>query len=473
MMLLQEAVQALEASWQGENVRFTGVSTDSRTLKTGDLFVALSGERYNGFHFVQAAQDKGAVGAMVELGAGIDVQSATLPYVLVKDTREGLGQLAAYWRKRFSIPIIAVTGSNGKTTVKDMLAAILSCAVDDASNIEQCNPISLRILATEGNLNNDIGLPLMLLRLREAHQFAVLEMGMNHMGEIAYLTQLAVPDVAVITNAGLAHIQGLGSIEAVARAKGEIFSGLNINGTAVINADDQYAELWRGLVQQRKIIDFGLNDQTQHEPEIFAEYQMNTYGSELQLRLSGSVVDVHLQVPGVHNIRNALAAAAAAVAVNIDKEAIVAGLQKFKGVQGRLQKKMGRCGAVLIDDSYNANPESVRAALAVLSAAKGKKILILGDMGELGQASIDLHQTIGREAQRAKLDQLLTLGELSSYACEAFGKGAQHFNDVNELLSVADNLLRPDATILVKGSRFMRMERVITGLAASSQGNGK
>ncbi len=466
-MLLQEAAQALRAHRHGEDVWFTGVSTDSRTLNEGDLFVALSGERFDGSRFVQAAQDNGAVGAMVKSSAEVNILPTTLPCVVVDDTRKGLGRLAGYWRERFSIPFIAVTGSNGKTTVKEMLAAILRKAVDAANDTKQ-HITQRQLLVTEGNLNNDIGLPLMLLRLRETHQYAVLEMGMNHMGEIAYLSQLAVPDVAVITNAGLAHIQGLGSVEAVARAKGEIFSGLNMHGTAVINADDQYAQLWRGLAGQRRIIDFGLNAQNRRT-QISAEYQMDAFGSELKLRLPGGNVDTNLQVPGMHNVRNALAATAAAVAVDIDEKAIAAGLQSFEGVRGRLQRKAGRQGAVLIDDTYNANPDSVRAALSVLSAAKGKKILILGDMGELGQASIELHQAIGQEAQCAGLDQLLALGELSVYACKAFGKGAQHFTDTDELLNALENLLKPNMTILVKGSRFMRMERVVEGLAASNQ----
>lgn len=464
-MLLQEAAQALNARWRGENVLFTGVSTDSRTLKSGDLFVALSGERFEGSRFVRAAQNNGAVAAMVGLNADDDVLSTDISFLQVDDTRLKLGQLAAFWRGRFSMPVIAVTGSNGKTTVKDMLAAILCQSLGNADITGQSISANSRVLATEGNLNNDIGMPLMLLRMRDTHRYAVIEMGMNHMGEIAYLTQLAKPDVAVVTNAGLAHIQGLGTVEAVAQAKGEIFSGLAEHGTAIVNADDRYASLWHRFAGSRRIIDFGLGQQAK-QAQVFAEYQADGYDSSLQLHLPDGVVNVNLQVPGVHNIRNALAAAAAAVAVEIDGKTIAAGLENFRGVRGRLQRKKGLRHSVLIDDSYNANPESVRAALAVLTAAAGKRILVLGDMGELGESSVDLHRTIGEEARHAKLDKLLTLGELSQFASAAFGQGAEHFNSMDELLDVAESLLNEDVTVLVKGSRFMRMERVVDRLEA-------
>lgn len=460
-MLLQEAAHVLNARSQGENVLFTGVSTDSRTLKIGDLFVALSGERFEGYRFIHAAKNNGAVAAMVGMNADDEALSAGISFIQVNDTRKGLGQLAAFWRARFSMPLVAVTGSNGKTTVKDMLAAILCQAITGANGFE----VASSVLATEGNLNNDIGMPLMLLRMRDTHRYAVIEMGMNHMGEIAYLTELAKPDVAVVTNAGLAHIQGLGTVKAVARAKGEIFSGLDEQGIAVINADDPHASLWRMLAGGRRIINFGLGDQTRRV-QVSAEYQTGGTGSLLQLRLLDEVVDVSLKVPGVHNIRNALAAAAAAVAINIDGKAIAAGLGNFKGVRGRLQRKIGLHHAALIDDSYNANPESVRAALSVLAAEAGKKILVLGDMGELGKASIELHRMIGEEARRANLDRLLTLGELSKFASDAFGQGAEHFSDVDKLLDVAESLLAKDVTLLVKGSRLMRMERIIDRLEA-------
>ncbi len=465
MMLLQEAAHILNARWEGNNVLFTGVSTDSRTLLKGDLFVALSGERFEGCRFVRAAQSKGAVAAMVGSNVDDDVLSTDISLIHVNDTRTALGELAAHWRARYSMPLIAVTGSNGKTTVKDMLAAILRQATGEAEIAEDNSSTRSFVLATEGNLNNDIGMPLILLRLRDTHQYAVIEMGMNHMGEIAYLTRLAKPSVAVITNAGAAHIQGLGTIQAVAHAKGEILAGLDAQGVAVINVDDGYAPLWRELADKRQVIGFGLGEQDGHK-QVSAQYQTDICGSALQLHLPDGVIDVQLKVPGIHNVRNALAAAAAAVAVDIDRKTIALGLERFKGVRGRLQAKRGLNQALLIDDSYNANPESVRAALAVLAASKGRKILVLGDMGELGESSVELHRAIGEEARRTKLDGLLTLGELSKYTSEAFGQGAQHFSDIDGLLDAAEKLLGADVTLLVKGSRFMQMERVIKRLEA-------
>lgn len=457
-MRLQEAAEVLNARRQGDNVLFTGVSTDSRTVCPGELFVALTGENYDGHQFVRAAREQGAVAAMVEHDLNDAALSTDFPLVCVENTRSSLGQLSARWRQRFSMPLAAVTGSNGKTTVKEMLAAILRCAVEEgAVGPDDCPS---RVLATVGNLNNDIGVPLMLLRLREIHQYAVIEMGMNHAGEIAYLTRLAQPDVAVITNAGAAHIEGLGSVEAVARAKGEIFAGLSQQGAAVINADDDYASLWRTLIGKRRVIDFGFSAKAQ----VSAEFKSEPYGSTIQLKLPDGIQHVTLKVPGTHNIRNGLAAAAAAVALGVNSGAIVAGLERFKGVQGRLQIKQGRNRSVLIDDSYNANPESVKAALAVLAAAAGKKILILGDMGELGKTARDLHRTIGEEARLLKLDELMTVGELSRCASDAYGQGARHFNDMETLLDSLENRLDAGVTVLVKGSRFMHMERIVNRL---------
>jgi len=458
MMRLQEAAEVLSARRQGNDVMFAGVSTDSRTVHPGELFVALTGEKFDGHCFVHAAQEQGAVAAMVEHELDDADVSTDFPLVCVKNTRSSLGRLAAYWRQQFSMPLAAITGSNGKTTVKEMLASILSQAAGEGAAAAANQPS--RVLATAGNLNNEIGVPLMLLRLREIHQYAVIEMGMNHAGEIAYLSRLAQPDVAVITNAGAAHIEGLGSVEAVARAKGEIFAGLSQLGTAVINADDEYASLWRTLIGKRRSIEFGFNASAQ----VTAEFTNEAYGSLVRLKLPDGIQDVSLKVPGIHNIRNSLAAAAAGVALGVNGRTIAAGLEHFKGVKGRLQIKQGRNKSVLIDDSYNANPESVKAALAVLAAATGKKILVLGDMGELGETACDLHRTIGEEARLLKLDGLMTLGELSRCASDAYGQGARHFSDMEPLLDSLENRLDADVTILIKGSRFMHMERIVNRL---------
>ena len=453
MMTVQNAARALHGEWRGEDVCFTAVGTDSRTAGYGDLFVALIGEKFDGHDFIAEVKKKGAAAAMVCLESAVKSQKPEIPLILVKDTRLGLGQLAAHWRSYFSIPVVAVTGSNGKTTVKEMIASILRRAVDASGRMDGSD----KVLATEGNLNNDIGVPLMLLRLRKQHVYAVVEMGMNHAGEISYLTQLAKPGVAVITNAGAAHVEGLRSVQAVAYAKGEIFEGLDQHGIAVINADDPHAPLWRKLAGDRRVVDFGLDGGA----EVSARYHLDFFGCKMTLILPGGVEEIELQVPGEHNVRNALAAAAVAVAMGINTKAIASGLGEFRGVNGRMQKKCGLHGATLIDDSYNANPESVRAALDVLAKAPGKKILVLGDMGELGDSARGFHERIGEEARLAGIDRLFTLGQLSAYAAAQFGPGARHFKKIEELLAEVESLLAADVTLLIKGSRFMQMERVV------------
>ncbi len=449
MMRLTEAAQAIGAGISGTDVTFSSVSTDTRTLQHGALFVALRGARFDGHDFVRQALENGASAALVDSqfqpqAAGIADDAGLL---IVADTRLGLGQLAAAWRKRFDIPLIAVTGSNGKTTVKEMLAAILATAAGDAQ----------AVLATQGNLNNDIGMPLMLLRLRARHRFAVIEMGMNHLGEIDYLTHLATPTVALVNNAQTAHVGELGSVENIARAKGEIFAGLRPGGIAVINADDAFAPLWRELNAGRAVIDFGL----EHSAQVTGRYELLPASARLEIQLPQQTVQTHLQVPGLHNVRNALAASAAALAVHIEPQVIAQGLAAFKGVKGRLQSKVVLHGATLIDDSYNANPGSVRAAIEVLAQAPGEKILVLGDMGELGAEGAQLHAEIGRYAQEKGIDALFCLGDLSRHAAQAFGAGAQHFERIQELLADLENRLSPTTTVLVKGSRFMEMERVV------------
>ena len=450
MMMMQEAAQAIRANWHGEDVYFTGVSTDSRTVKQGDLFVALTGENFDGHDYIAGAIEKGAVAVMT----GYQKVTMEIPTIQVEDTRLGLGQLAAYWRGRFKMPLVAVTGSNGKTTVKEMIASILCVSVNETDGNEE---FSAQVLATKGNLNNEIGVPQMLFLLREQHRYAVIEMGMNHLGEIAYLTQMAKPTVAVVTNAGEAHIEGLGSIEQVARAKGEIFEGLDQQGVAIINADDTYASLWEELVNNRCVVEFGLNKNAQ----IHADYQLDGLQTKMTIHFPGSSEEVVLKIPGRHNVTNALAAASAAVGLGINTGTIAAGLAKFTGVKGRLQKKQGKNNALLIDDSYNANPASVRAALSVLADAIGKRYLVLGDMGELGESAADFHRKIGREARQAGLCGLLTLGKLSAYAAAEYGEGARHFESMQALLAEIENLLASDVTMLVKGSRFMQMEKVI------------
>ncbi len=462
MMMLSQAAQVLNGRMVGEDVHFAAVSSDSRKLAQGDLFVALRGEKFDGYEFVAKAAQGGAAAAMVNADSYKANPSVPVPgssVLVVADTRLALGQLAAYWRRQFDIPLIAITGSNGKTTVKEMLAYILCEAAGGPT----------AVLATKGNLNNDIGMPLTLLQLSSAHRYAVIEMGMNHMGEIDYLTRIAAPDVALINNASGAHLEGLGSVEAVAQAKGEIFAGLKPQGTAVINADDEHAPLWRELAGVNQLLEFGLNPQA----DVCGTWHPNGghphgYGLQLDVTAPQGIFTVNLQVPGIHNARNALAATAAASALNVPLEKIVSGLEKFGGVAGRLQRKVAPHGASLIDDTYNANPASMRAAISVLAQAGGKRVLVLGDMGELGDDAALFHAEIGNEARRAGIDKLYALGELSHYAVKEFGSGARHFDRVEDLQDVLEKELDKNTTVLVKGSRFMKMERVVNHLEAGA-----
>jgi len=471
MMMLSQAAQVLSGRLAGPDVRFDAVSADSRKIRAGDLFIALRGEHFDGYEFVAQAAQSGAVASLVnadsyrieergarsEQEAGSEAPHSILnpqsSILIVEDTRRALGQLAAYWCRQFDIPLVAITGSNGKTTVKEMLAGILRAASgnDDA------------VLATGGNLNNDIGMPLTLLQLNAQHCYAVIEMGMNHPGEIDYLTHIANSDVALITNASSAHLEGLGSVEAVARAKGEIFAGLKPRGTAIINADDEHAPLWRGLAGTHPLLEFGL----EQPADVSGQWQPQGSGLRLSAQTPSGNFSADLQVPGAHNARNALAASAAAVALNVPLETIAAALEKFSGVAGRLQRKAARHGATLIDDTYNANPASVRAAIGVLAQADGRRVLVLGDMGELGDNAAAFHAGIGSEARRAGIEKLYALGELSRNAVNAFGSGAQHFERIEDLQKALEGELDTDATVLVKGSRFMKMERVVEFLVGA------
>lgn len=445
MMRLREAAEVLGGTLQGGDVRFVAVNSDSRSIAPGELFVALRGERFDGADFVADAVRRGAVAALVHDGSSLP--DVSCPLLRVPDTRLALGRLAAWWRRRFSLPLVGITGSNGKTTVKEMTAAILRehAAAADA------------VLATEGNLNNDIGLPLTLLKLRAAHRYAVIEMGMNHPGEIDYLTHIAAPDVALVNNAASAHLAGLGTVLAVARAKGEIFAGLGRQGVAVINADDPHAALWRELAAPHRVLDFGLET-----PAVLGcRWEVIEHGIQMVLHTPIGTCPVRLAVPGAHNARNALAAAAIALALEVPLAAIQRGLEQFGGVAGRLQRKVGRQGALLIDDTYNANPASMRAALQVLAQRPGQRIFVMGDMGELGEEATHFHAEIGALARQFGIQHLLALGSDSLAAVQAYGAGAAHFERIEDLCDALDALLAPDVTVLVKGSRFMRMERVV------------
>ncbi|HXF17362.1 MAG TPA: UDP-N-acetylmuramoyl-tripeptide--D-alanyl-D-alanine ligase [Burkholderiales bacterium] len=447
MLDLLTAAQAVGAPLQGNNAKFERVTTDSRNVRAGDLFVGIRGEKFDGRDFANQALADGAVGVMVQPGASAIASNASV--IEVKDTRLALGILAAFWRARFSSPLVAITGSNGKTTVKEMLAQMLRQVAGDSG-----------VLATVGNLNNDIGMPLTLLRLRPEQRYAVVEMGMNHLGEIAYLSSLAKPTIALINNAGTAHIGEVGSLDAIARAKGEIFDGLAKDGIAILNGDDRFAGYWRSRLQGYRVMAFSLANRA----TVTARYELGLFASLVTFRTPEEEFVASLGVPGLHNIKNALAAVACAYALGIASTAMVAGLAQYSGVKGRLQRKRHASGAMVIDDTYNANCESMQAAIAVLAACPGHKVFVMGDMGELGTEAEAMHASIGEFAQRSGIQELYALGTMSAAAVRRFGKGARHFSSIDELVGALSERIDQRSVVLVKGSRFMRMERVVESL---------
>ncbi len=437
---LAAVANVLDARLVGEDAGFGSVSIDTRKLDDGGLFVAIKGENSDGNDFIADAHAKGAAGALVTRRAEVE-----LPQVKVKDTRVAFGRIARAWRENFGIPVVAVTGSNGKTTVKELIASILS---------NRCN-----VCVTQGNLNNDLGVPLTLMTLDEEHEALVAEMGANHAGEIDYLSRLVQPTVGVITNANSAHLEGFKSIAGVAAAKGELLDHLPRAGTAVINADDFYCNDWRARSRAETVLTFGFTAGA--DCTVVGDIAAGTSGCSFTMRLpEGERVDVALPLAGEHNVLNALAAATAAFALGTADEDIVTGLNSAHAVKGRLNILRGKSGAAVIDDSYNANPGSVKAALDYLANATGKRVFILGDMAELGSDAEELHREIGHYAT-ARCDVLLTLGPLSRHAGEEFGGGAQSFDDVAELGVTVEGLLANDVTILIKGSRVMGLDRLV------------
>ena len=446
-MTLAAAAKVVNGTLRGTDMKFSGVSSDTRQIARGDLFVALVGPRFDGHAFLEEAASRGAVGALVARRVEMHIST-----VQVDDTRLALGQLAAWWRRRFEIPVVAVTGSNGKTTVKNMIAAIMA---ETGMG-----------LATQGNLNNDIGVPLTLLRLKAGDRYAVVEMGMNHPGEIDYLTRLARPTIALINNAAAAHLAGLGSVDAVARAKGEIYAGLAEDGIAVVNVDDPFADLWRGLAAPHRLITFGL----EQPADVSAEYQLEPGGSTIHLRTPQGRITMRLSLLGRHNVMNALAAGSAALAAGAHLQDIQAGLEKLKSVSGRLEVKRGVNGARVLDDTYNANPGSLAAGVEVLKSASGERLLVLGDMGELGEAAAEIHRRVGQLAKSLGIEQLYAVGELTKEAVQAFGPGARHFDSHEALIDDLRQRMHAGMTILVKGSRLMKMERVVAGIVDQNHG---
>lgn len=437
MFNLKQWARWLTNANEVEDINFSGVSIDSRTTQPGDIFVAIVGEKFNGHAFIAQAKAKGAVAALVVEPTG------ELPYLLVKDTRLALGKIAAGWLQELAIPVVAVTGSNGKTTVKEMIAAILR---------EQ-----FTIYWSQGNFNNDYGLPMSLLKLTPAHQYAVLEMGANHAGEIAYLTQIAPPDVALINNVFPAHTEGFGSLDGVARSKAEIYQGLKQQGIALVNIDDKYADYWRTLIGERPLYTFGLSPLADIKGTLISP-------GEFELHTPQGSICIQLQLLGEHNIRNAIAASAAAYACQVSVATIKAGLEKMQPVSGRLVPRAGLHGNLVIDDTYNANPGSVTAAIRVLADFAGKRILVLGEMRELGEDAVKYHAEIGQLACQFNVDYLLGYGELAQHAVSAMGEKGYHFTTQAQLTAKLKDLLSPDTVVLVKGSRSMQMENIVAEL---------
>jgi UDP-N-acetylmuramoyl-tripeptide--D-alanyl-D-alanine ligase len=433
-----------------QNAAFDGVSTDSRTVSAGQLFVALRGEKFDGHDFLGEMAAKGVAAVVAEqLPPGF-----TLPAIVVPNTLVALGQIANWWRAKYDIPVIGVTGSNGKTTVKEMIASILSAAFGEDAR-----------LATQGNLNNEIGVPLTLMRLGPNHRAAVVELGMNHPGEIGRLAAIAAPTIGLVNNAQREHQEFMHTVEAVARENGSVLAALPKDGTAVFPGDDTYTQLWHELTDSRgprRTVTFGLSDSC----DVHATYKSTGFGSELSVSMTDAQFTISLQAAGEHNVRNALAAIACAFAAGIDQDAIVRGLESFAPVGGRLQRKQAANGAAVIDDTYNANPDSVRAAIDVLAQACAPRILVLGDMGEVGSQGQQFHEEIGAYAKSRGIDTVLATGELARHLASS---GAQHFEQFDDLLAALDTKLGSNsgATVLVKGSRFMKMERVVQHLIGS------
>ncbi|MGE6791268.1 UDP-N-acetylmuramoyl-tripeptide--D-alanyl-D-alanine ligase [Pseudomonas guineae] len=448
-LLLSDVAEPLNARVIGADVAFSAVSSDSRVIQPGQLFVALAGPRFDGHDYLADVAGKGAVAALVER----EVVGAPLPQLLVADTRLALGQLGALNRQAFSAPVVAITGSSGKTTVKEMLASILREGLQGP------------VLATRGNLNNDLGAPLTLLELAPEHVAAVIELGANHVGEIAYTVGLTQPQVAIINNAGTAHVGEFGGPEKIVEAKGEILEGLSDSGVAVLNLDDRAFAIWQQRTNGRVVSSFALNNCA---ADVYAsDLVRDARGcSAFTLHCASDQVRIQLNLLGEHNVANALAAAAAALALGIDPAAIKAGLEKLQPVQGRSVAQISPNGLRVIDDSYNANPTSVCAAIDILAGFSGRRVLVLGDIGELGEWAEQGHRQVGGYAV-GKVDALYAVGPLMAYAVEEFGSAGRYFNDQASLIAALQDE-QSDTTLLIKGSRSAAMEKVVAALCGTS-----
>jgi len=447
---LVQAANSMRGTLQGTDLNFRGVSTDTRTLKAGELFFALQGPNFDGAAFVEAAARQQASGVVVPVPVDADVS-----VIVVDDTLQALGLLAADWRQQMSAIVIGITGSNGKTTLKEMIAS--------------CLALSAETLPTQGNLNNEIGVPLMLARLGKEHRYAVIEMGANHAGEIARLTALVQPKIVAITNAAPAHLEGFGSLEAVAHSKGEILTSEVRPEIVILNADDQFSPYWRSLIPDVDVVSFGLAPQANfHASDVYA----TEYGSAFTLHMPEGELQIALPLFGVHNVVHACAAAAIVSSLDIDQQQIKKGLESVQPVAGRLQPVHSVSGDTLYDDSYNANPVSVIAAAKFLAAQTGDSWLVLGDMAELGDDAAELHASVGRDLKSVGIKHLVATGELCRHTVAAFGDGGLWFASQDELIEMLQASLDGNGNVLVKGSRSMGMERVVDALRNGSDKAG-
>ncbi|HLA33219.1 MAG TPA: UDP-N-acetylmuramoyl-tripeptide--D-alanyl-D-alanine ligase [Pseudomonas sp.] len=446
---LSEVAAPLNARVIGADVAFDAVSSDSRAIQPGQLFVALTGPRFDGHDYLAEVAAKGAVAALVER----EVADAALPQLLVGDSRLALGQLGALNRQAFAGPLVAITGSSGKTTVKEMLASILRLGLHGP------------VLATRGNLNNDLGAPLTLLELAPEHVGAVIELGANHVGEIAYTVSLAKPQVAIINNAGTAHVGEFGGPEKIVQAKGEILKGLGASGVAVLNLDDRAFAIWQHLAAGSQVLSFALSNPAAdfHATDLARDARGC---SAFTLQCAAGQVRIQLNLLGEHNVANALAAAAAAQALGVSLLAIQAGLESLQPVKGRAVAQLAANGMRVIDDSYNANPASMCAAVDILAGFSGRTVLVLGDMGELGSWAEQGHREVGRYAA-GRVTALYAVGPLMAHAVAEFGPQARHFADQASLIA-ALGAEPGDTTLLIKGSRSAAMEKVVAALCGTS-----
>lgn len=440
---LSETAKWSDARLIGQDAEFNGISIDSRHVKPGSLFVAIKGNHVDGHDYIDDAKSRGARAALASRNV-----PTSLPLLVAKDSVQGLGKLAAVWRQGHEVPVIGVLGSNGKTTVKEIIATILQCHYGDG------------VLATHTNQNNELGVSLNLLRLNSSHRVAVIEMGANGHGEITSLGQIVKPDIAVITNAGLDHIAGFGGVEGAARANGEIFATMVGNGIAIINGDDQCQPIWRSQLGSRSFIQFGFNPGV----DVRGQWHPKINGGELTIDSPWGQIQCHLNLMGPHNALNSLAAASTCLFMGVELETIATGLASVNPIDGRLKPQFSDTGALIIDDTYNANPSSLMAALETLSTLPGKKILVLGDMAELGNETESWHTQAGYAARTAGVESLYGFGDLARFATNSFGQGANHFPNTQALINVLLPQLGTGINVLIKGSRCMALENVVKNL---------